>query len=384
MKSAIRSLPCFVSILFLFAGAAIAQEAPVAPDVKSPQAAKETPPEDTDPAWRPPAPSPESKDWVRMSSGEWLRGSFEQLHDGDVKFDSDDLDDLVLDFGDISEIRSPRHHTYRFEGREIVTGTMAMKDGVIAIDTGTRVRKFDRGKLVSMQEGKPREINFWSFKVGLGFIARAGNTDQTDLNASVNILRRTALTRLYLDYQGDFSSVNGNETANSHRFVTGWDVYLTRRLFLSVPVVELFRDPFVNIDLRATPGVGVGYDVYENKWLTWEVGAGAAYQYTEFSTVQAGDPKSSNDLALVGSTGIDIDVTSDVEWDTDYKFAVVPTDLDQSNMHLVSVISVEIWGPLDLDTTFNWDWVNKPQQRADGSFPESNDLRIAIGLALDF
>ena len=76
--------------------------------------------------------------------------------------------------------------------------------------------------------------------------------------------------------------------------------------------------------------------------------------------------------------------TSDIDWDTDFKLAVVPTDLDQSNMHLSSVISVELWGPLDLDTTFNWDWVNKPRATAGGNTPKSNDLRISVGLGLDF
>ena len=79
-----------------------------------------------------------------------------------------------------------------------------------------------------------------------------------------------------------------------------------------------------------------------------------------------------------------MDVTSYIDWETDYKIALVATDFDQSNMHLTSVISVDIWGPLDLDTTFGWDWVNQPAARADGSIPKSNDLRISIGLGLDF
>jgi len=378
MRSDIRRLPVLFSTLLLFAIPAAADEAPadVAPAAQGPAAAE--------PAWRPPAPSPTSKDWVRMSSGEWLRGTMEQIHDGDVKFDSDDLDDLELDWKEIVEVRSPHRHTYRFEGRKIVTGTMRMKDGVIQIDTGTRVETWKRGQLVAMQEGEPKEINFWSFKAGLGFIARSGNTDQTDLSASFSITRRTALTRFMMDYEGAFSSVNGDETANSHRFVTGFDVYLTRNLFLQVPVVELYRDPFVNIDLRATPGLGIGYDVLSNKWVTWEVGGGAGYQYTKFVSVQPGEASDSNDIALVASTGVDVDITKDIDWDTDFKLAAVPTDLDQSNMHLSSVISVELWGPLDLDTTFNWDWVNKPRETAGGAIPSSSDLRISVGLGLDF
>jgi putative salt-induced outer membrane protein YdiY len=337
-----------------------------------------------DGAWQPPAPSATSKDWVRMSSGEWLRGSIERIHDGDLLFDSDDLDDLTLDWGDIAEIRSPRRHTYRFEGRKIVTGTMAMKNGVIRIDTGTGVQSFERKKLVAMQEGEPKEINYWSFKAGLGFLARSGNTDQSDLTADARIIRRTPLTRTYLDYRGAFSTFDGSETANNHRLVTGFDLYLTRRFFLQIPVLELYYDPFVNIDLRATPGFGVGYDVFANKIVTWEVGGGAAYQYTRFTSTQPGAKKDSSDLAIVGSTSVDVDLTSYIEWDTDYKIAMVATDFDQSNMHLTTVISVDIWGPLDLDTTFDWDWVNQPTARADGSIPVSNDLRISIGLGLDF
>ncbi len=333
--------------------------------------------------WQPPAPDPTEKDWVRMSSGEWLRGALEQIHDGDVKFDSDDLDDLELDWADIVEIRSPRLHTYRFTGRRIVTGTLLMKDGAFQIGTGSEVLIFERGEFVSMMEGEPKEINFWSSKVSFGLAARSGNTDQADLNAAFRVTRRTALTRLLFDYNGAFSQVDGQETANSHRFVTSFDVYATRRFFVTIPSFELYRDPFQNIDLRSTPGVGVGYDLFKNGFIDWEIGGGLAYQFTKFVSVQPDEDIESRDVGILFNTRLELDITSDVDWNTDYSFAYLVTDADQSNQHLKSIVEVDIWGPLDFETAFIWDWVNKPRQREDGSTPESNDFRITVGLGID-
>ena len=33
---------------------------------------------------------------------------------------------------------------------------------------------------------------------------------------------------------------------------------------------------------------------------------------------------------------------------------------------------------------FDWDWVNQPRARSDGSVPVSNDYRFSVGLGLDF
>jgi hypothetical protein len=38
----------------------------------------------------------------------------------------------------------------------------------------------------------------------------------------------------------------------------------------------------------------------------------------------------------------------------------------------------------DLDISFIWDRIGKPQQRADGSTPEKDDYRLMIGLGYEF
>ena len=94
------------------------------------------------PDWEPPEPAPEAWDWIKMSSGEWLKGEVHDLNDDKLAFESDELDDLDLDWGDVAELRSPRILTYTFDKAGIFTGTAVMKDGTIAIRSGDQYYGF--------------------------------------------------------------------------------------------------------------------------------------------------------------------------------------------------------------------------------------------------
>ena len=54
--------------------------------------------QDTTESFSPPEPEPNGREWVRMSSGEWLMGDLKNLRDDDFVFDSEDLDELNLDW----------------------------------------------------------------------------------------------------------------------------------------------------------------------------------------------------------------------------------------------------------------------------------------------
>ena len=81
---------------------------------------------------------------------------------------------------------------------------------------------------------------------------------------------------------------------------------------------------------------------------------------------------------------LNLDPTADLEWDTTYQVSLVVTDLGQTSHHLLSVLSFDVWGPLDFDTTFVWDRIEDPAANEDGTIPESDDLRVTIGLGIDF
>jgi len=402
----------FFALLFGLSGMARAQSDPDAEDPASAEASapeSESEPESsTDPAaeaeappdsatesevapeparparWKPPEPSPKSYDWIRLKSGEWLKGEIVRVRDDTLRFDSDELDELDLDWEDIPAFRSPRLHTYIFEGRRIFTGTAVMQDGRITLAMADgEEREFDRDKLVSIVSGDQSERSWWSGKLSLGLIARTGNTESTDFNTTFEIKREAPVTRFSIDYTGNTSSQDGSLTASNNRADLAFDIYVSRRFFVTAPSFNFYRDEFQNIEYQLSPGLGVGYDLLKKKWIDWEIGGGAAYQHTQFISTTV-DQGASSDVALLASTSLDFDFPSGIELDNSYQLQLVVTNPGLTAQHLLSTLSFDIWGPLDLDVSFSWDRVQDPVTAADGTTPESDDLRLSVGIGIEF
>ena len=252
--------------------------------------------------WAPPTPSPKSYDWIRLGSGEWLKGEITRMRDGEMDFDSDELDELTIDWDDIDALRSPRLHTYVFEGRRIHTGTASMSEKRIAVATEEGQVEYRRRQIVAIVSGDQSERNWWSGEFTLGIVARAGNTDSTDLTTQFDMTREAAITRFGLDYNGAYSTQGEVETANNHRANVSFDVYVSRRFYVTTPFLGFYRDKFQNIDAQLTPGLGFGYDVIKLRRIEWEIGLGAAYQYTKFISVGEGESDIARDVAATFST----------------------------------------------------------------------------------
>jgi hypothetical protein len=349
-------------------------------------------PLDASGSWAPPEPESvekrrkekRPKDWIQLKSGELLRGEIEYIHEDELHLDSDELDDLDIDWDDVVGLRSPVVNTYRFGDRTVVSGTAAMRGAVIRVRTHTdAVLEFPRSELESMIEGKPEELNYWSLNLGLGGTLRSGNTDQTDLSVNGQLERETPLTNAILIYESANSVVEDEEVTDNQRLGGLFAYYVTRRTSIVAPIGEIYRDRIRNLDLRGTVGAGVGYDVIDRPRAEWNVIAAAGYQRTEFAEVELGDDDQANDAALIFRTTLELDPVRDVDWDTNYEAQLVVTDFDKTSQHLSSVLSFEFWGPLDLDVRFDWDRIQEPSAEEDGSVPESDDFQLTIGISLD-
>ena len=55
---------------------------------------------------------------------------------------------------------------------------------------------------------------------------------------------------------------------------------------------------------------------------------------------------------------------------------------DKTSHHLESILSFDLWGPLDFETSFIFDRVEKPQQTG-GTPVLPNDYKVTVGLGFD-
>jgi putative salt-induced outer membrane protein YdiY len=339
---------------------------------------------DSAPSWQPPVPDAKEYDWIRLDTGEWLKGDVDSLRSDTLKFDSDKLDDLEFDWDDVVELRSPRVYTYVFERRVVAVGTALIRDGVVAVRSGEEVRRFERTELVSIVTGADRERDYWDGKVSLGATVRSGNTNQQDFSGVAFIRRAGPFARFRVDYNGAISLLDDVQNTNNHRLTGKLDVFLSKRFYVTPVSVEAFKDRFQNIEIRVTPSAGLGYSLFQRKKFEWELELGGGAQYTRFTSTPASGEREIVGGALVAGSRLEWELTDRLEIDADYSLQLGVPDVNQTFQHFLGTFSFELTTLLDFDVTFNWDWQADPVPGANGEVPEKSDFRLSIGLGIEF
>jgi len=336
-----------------------------------------------DDVWAPPPPSDVEKDWIRLSSGEWLWGTIDLMRDESLEFDSEEMNVVTIDWVDVIEIRSARAMTYvRLDG-SVVTGTSTMKGETVLIDTTEGVVEIPRLQISSILEGKPTELNFWSAKVGVDLKTRTGNTDQKDFGARIFIKREAARSRIDVRYQGNFSETNDEENVRNNRGNIEWKVFLTRKFFVSPVKLEFFSDKFQNIDRRITAGVGVGYYISRSSKADWFVELGGSYQDTRWRSVEPGEDEEESNGSIPFRTTLETDINKRTELTAEYGVQLGLGHEANTIHHTFLMFEIDLWGDIDFDMSVTWDHVTRPKTNAEGITPLKDDVATYFGLSID-
>lgn len=359
-SSSIRSVAFILAIVGCLSGSiAIAEEEPGS-------------------VWTP--PKSDEWDWLHLNSGEWLKGEIKSMRDRKISFDSDELDDLSIDLADCQAVYMNRLSFLRTASGDTPQGYGVLRGDVLDFETvDGRSLKIKRSEIVSIVPGGESELDYWSVELGADYGMKDGNTEQVDLSGRLGLYRRTATLRFLNDYRGVYGSQNNEKTTNNHRARTSLEIFLTSRFYLMVPVVDYYKDEFKNLKHRVTSGGGVGYEFIRNQRVELDVTLGGAHQFQESEN---GDK--SDDFAGIVGVDLDFDLPGGTELDNSYRVHIVATDFDKTSHHFESILSVDIWGPLDLDLTFMLDRIEKPDQENDGTRPDENDISILAGMSIEF
>jgi putative salt-induced outer membrane protein YdiY len=336
--------------------------------------------------WHPVAPDglPTDFDWIRLPSDEWLKGEIISMYDRELEFDSDELGDLTLDFDDLKEIRTSEVVQVGFVDRDPAIGHLILDGDTARVISETGETEFPRGEVHTLIAGDRKEINYWSADVTLGGNIRSGNTDQIDYTARLGAMRRSLKNRVAFDYLGNITSVDDVDTANSQRATLGWDYFLSERLFVNFVRGQWYRDEFQNVKNRYTIGGGLGYEVIDTPRTSWTLGAGPAWQSTEFVSVTSNEDDTADGFAFNISSFLAYDVTSDIEYYLDFSVFFTDEANGSYNHHLDTGLDIELIGNLDFTIAWVWDRIEEPRQLGDGTFPEQDDYRLTFGVGWDF
>jgi hypothetical protein len=329
-------------------------------------------------------------DWIQLTSGEWLKGDFKVMYDAVVEFDSDEMGLQDFDLDDVKQLRTRDHQLIRLETglwskqENTVRGHLRIDEGNVLILNGEDERAYKRGEVVAIAAGVERERDFWSGSISIGLTARGGNTETVDSTTMLNIKRRKASGRLVADYIGNFSSNEGDETADNQRLTVFNDWFLSTRFFWRMLGAQYYRDPFSNIENQYSIATAFGYDLIVSSKVEWDASIGGGYQYQEFVSVIPPEDSTVDTPFLLATTLFDAEVTSSVDFLAQYSLQILNDISGTYTHHALAKVSTEFIGDLDLDVSLIWDYIHTPQAKDDGTVPEQSDYQLVFSLAYDF
>lgn len=335
--------------------------------------------------WAPPSPTdmPQQSDWMQTTSGEWLTGELLVMYTDELTFDSDEFDEVTIDWGNVQQIRTANPMSVGLTERRIAVGRLLV-DGDTVHVIGDDDLIFSRGEIVSITSGAPREIDLWDFDVAVGINYRTGNTDSTETTSTARLRRRSPRTRLVFDWFGTYNITDDIVAGDNQRASGTWDRFLSRRLFWTPLFVEWYRDPFQNIASKYALSVAIGYTIVDTPSIEWQVSGGPGVALTEFDDAAEGEALEESDATLVVGTVFDYGITRRIDLVVDYRGTFTGEASGRYLHHLVTTFEIELTRRFDLDVVWVWDRIQEPRAGAEGVVPKRDDHRLSLMLGLDF
>jgi len=327
-------------------------------------------------------------DWVRMVSGEWLKGDMKRMRDDNLEFDSDKLDMQNIDFADVSHVHSPVVNTYVFDNRISATGPAVITPDKVIVETDEGTKTFPRSELESIISGGQHEKDWWSMKLRFGLTLNRGNTDQLTYDVDFNVRREDKMTLLDLNYNTTFGRTSGTQNVNRHLGEFDFKVFLSSRWFVTPAFGQLFNDRFQNIQFRATPAAGAGLHIIDAAKVKWDFQTGAGYQYLNYRDAAMLPPGTSNpqsDFFIPFYTYADFDITGDIDLTLSWLTNLVATTIGNTNHTGKADLAIELTSVIDLDVAFLYLRTEQPAPPPDPADPplDKNDYQLVVGISVE-
>ena len=320
-------------------------------------------------------------DWVKLTSGEWLKGKITALEKDSLSFDSDELGDQDIDWDSVEAIHSHTPLNVLLNSQQLYSGTLETVDGKLMIGGQGPIEFSDVLRIASTSK---RELDRWSGKVGAGANYRTGNTNQKDFTANVDLLRRTARSSIRLSYIADVFYDDGEETSNEHRANGSWYIRRSENWFWQPVQFEYYSAPLQNIASQWTGGMGAGVYIFDTDDISWTASAGPGYMYTRYEETPEGQSRTVDSGAFYLSTQYDQSLTDYMDVSASYQLTASNKDSGKYKHHGVISLYIDLTGSLDLSMSAYWDRVKYPQADSDGVLPEQDDFRYTVGVSYEF
>ncbi len=225
-------------------------------------------------------------DQVMFKNGDQITGKIVQQDDTTITIDSAVAGTVKVDIKDVKTFSSDAPVTLKLKDGSVVNDKVtAGPDGSVTT-AGTGSVKGQSISLDSLAAVNPPSQQ-WTGDIAAGGLITRGNSDSEQLNLTADATRRTDIDRIlanagYLYGRQKDKSTGINTTTTDNWFLGGEYDYFFTKQFYGYGLGKVERDRIANLDVRLTPGAGVGYQWIERPTLNADTEAGIGWLYESY------------------------------------------------------------------------------------------------------
>lgn len=244
-------------------------------------------------------------DRLYLAGGSQVYGQLVGLDQGELVFRTEFAGELKVEAGSVRGLTTEQAMVVALDGDQRLVGRLVYRPGrdrqIVAGTVGGDV-ELAVGRIEALwppDQPSPElrrlralqrtAASVWSGSLAIGVTGSEGNTQRLSLNGQAEARRETDFDRLLLRLAGNFAQEEGEQTENEVIGLGRLERDFSDRWFV-FGSLELERDRFENLDLRALLDAGLGYFFIREENQEWKGRAGAGYQLEAFEerTEEAG------------------------------------------------------------------------------------------------
>lgn len=226
-----------------------------------------------------------SGDEVLFKSGDRLTGTVKSVDGGKMVFDSAVAGPVTLKMDSIKTFSTEKAiEIVQTNGTVVVQKVGMGAEGqvnVLADAAQPQTMTFAEISKVNPEKSK------WTGSIVAGAALTRGNTESSTANIAAEATRRGERDRLYLAAGYYFANQRDNDTGKNSTSADNWfikgkyDYFFTKKFF-GYANMKYEKDRIAELDMRLTPGGGLGYQWIENANLNFFTEAGLTYVHEEY------------------------------------------------------------------------------------------------------
>ena len=317
--------------------------------------------------------APTLADTVFMTNGDRITGEVSRVWDNELYVEPAYADEFTVDLGAVVRIESEEEFEIELRDHSVVTGVFVFDpDSGMALLTEEGTLPLPPMAIEELTETDEEHFD-WEVRSDLSSAASQGNADTFSFLWQAEAQIKLGDHRDRANFSLDRQDQDGLTTRELYtvNYVHSW--FFADEWF-ATGGIGYERDPIRDLDYRYTPGVGIGYQFFDDAYRSFEVsvaGVGVRERLGERETDSFAPRWNLRYRREI--------LDGDLEFFHDHTVSVYVTGRDNEIVLTSTGFRWDVWGDIYLNAQFDWNWESNP-----AAGRENEDISYILGFGVEF